>query len=113
MVEFPVIWWKSMLRFPSNQEFAEFARKCISVSASSASVKRNFSLQSRIHSKDRNKLTPKRFKELLAIKYNGNLLEATNLIIMPKEIEVPNHSESSEETDEEEVQFVNYDPNPY
>ncbi len=22
MVEFPVIWWKSMLRFPSNQEFA-------------------------------------------------------------------------------------------
>jgi hypothetical protein len=60
----------------------------------------------------RNKLTPKRVEMLLAIKYNGNLLEATNTIIMPEEIEVPNDSESSEETDEEEkVEFVI--PEPY
>jgi hypothetical protein len=49
---------------------------------------------------------------LLAIKYNGNLLEATNTIVMPEEIEVSNDSESSEETDEEEkVEFVI--PKPY
>jgi hypothetical protein len=60
----------------------------------------------------RNKLTPKHVEMLLAIKYNGNLLEATNTIIMPEEIEVPNDSESSEETDEEEkVEFVI--PEPY
>jgi hypothetical protein len=47
---------------------------------------------------------------LLAIKYNGNLLEATNIIIMPEEIEVPNDSESSGETDEEEVEFVIQEP---
>jgi hypothetical protein len=60
----------------------------------------------------RNKLTPKRVEMLLAIKYNGNLLEATNTIVMPEEIEVSNDSESSEETDEEEkVEFVI--PKPY
>ncbi len=59
----------------------------------------------------RNKLTPKRVEMLLAIKYNGNLLEATNTIVMPEEIEVPNDSESSEETDEEEkVEFVIPEP---
>jgi hypothetical protein len=40
------------------------------------------------------------------------LLEATNTIIIPEEIEVPNDSESSEETDEEEeIEFVI--PEPY
>ncbi len=57
-----------------------------------------------------NKLTPRRVEMLLAIKYNGNLLEATNIIIMPEEIEVPNDSESSGETDEEEVEFVIQEP---
>jgi hypothetical protein len=90
----------------------QFAIKSISVPASSALVEKNFSLQSRIHSKDRNKLTPKRVEKLLAIKYNGNLLEATNTIIMLEEIEVSNDSESSKETDEEEeVEFVI--PEPY
>ncbi|XP_030766335.1 uncharacterized protein LOC115890268 [Sitophilus oryzae] len=61
--------------FSEVSDLATIAIRILTVPSSSASVEREFSCQSRIHTKDRNKLSNETVEKLLAVEYNLRFLE--------------------------------------
>jgi len=55
--------------FPSTKKLATIASRLFSIPVSNASVERNFSLQSKIHSKSRSRLSSKTIEKLVRLKW--------------------------------------------
>lgn len=59
--------WKFVKGFENSKGLATIAIRLLSIPASSASVERSFSLQGRLHSKDRNRIGEKKIEMLMKI----------------------------------------------
>lgn len=89
----PVTWWKMFQNFSEVSDFATIATRLLSVPSSSASVEREFSCQSRIHTKDRNKLSNETVEKLLAVEHNLKFLDPAdggNNFTDPKSLQTNN-----------------------
>ncbi len=66
--------WKAVAKSEKLGGLAQFALRMLQITHSDAVVERSFSQMGNIHTKSRNRLTPKRLADLLFVKYNSRLL---------------------------------------
>ncbi len=77
----PILWWKYFKSFADSRMFSDNSAKLLSIPCTTASVEHHFSLQSRIHSKDRNRLTNDKVEKILTIQQNSKYLMKDRSII--------------------------------
>ncbi|RWS21102.1 zinc finger BED domain-containing protein 1-like protein, partial [Leptotrombidium deliense] len=65
----PRSYWLRFMNIPTTRKLATVAARIFSIPSSSAGVERSFSIQGKIHSKDRNKLRPEKVQQLLAVQW--------------------------------------------
>jgi hypothetical protein len=117
LVKNPINWWYLVKgRYPI---LSEVALKVLSVPATSAVSKRNWSTFGFIHSKVRNRLNDKRIEKLVYMNWNLKIIQDLNLIdelnkIKLNESELKNINQNdNEECDEEDEFFSLFDINEY
>ncbi|RWS21025.1 uncharacterized protein B4U80_11953 [Leptotrombidium deliense] len=65
----PNRFWKRLVTYNSVKKLAMVACRLFSIPASSAGVERNFSIQGKVHSKDRNRLSKEKVERLMKVKW--------------------------------------------